>query len=225
MAAVTLLGSATFTTSNGTKTVTATPAINDLIVIITAHSGNTSTVAPTDDQGGTYTHEKTAVKNTSADTMQVWIRNDLIRAAASTVFTHAPGTTSGGGLAVLKVTCMSRCGITNAVVQSAIQDNGAGAATPSPVLGTAATTTNALIGAVFNASNPATLTPRASWTERADVGYNTPTSGLEVMSRDSGETGTTLSWGGTSATAWCSLVIELNNAATPVKRQSSLGVG
>jgi hypothetical protein len=45
------------------------------------------------------------------------------------------------------------------------------------------------------------------------------------MSIDSGETGTTLSWGGTSATAWCSLVIELNNAATPVKRQSSLGVG
>jgi hypothetical protein len=37
MAAVTLLGSATFDTSSGTKQVTATPAVDDLIVIITAH--------------------------------------------------------------------------------------------------------------------------------------------------------------------------------------------
>jgi hypothetical protein len=225
MAAVTLLGTATWNTTNGTKTVTATPAVGDLIVIITAHSGNSSSAAPTDDNnGGTYTHEKTAVKASSADRMSVWIRNDFIRSATSTIFTHAPGTTTGGGLVVLKITGMSRCGITNAIVQSANQDNGA-AATPSPVFATGATTTNAIIGAVYNATNPAGLTPRTGYLERVDLGHNSPASGIEVMSRDSGETASIITWGGASASAWCSLVIELNAASTPIKRQSFIGVG
>jgi hypothetical protein len=90
---------------------------------------------------------------------------------------------------------------------------GAAAATPTCVLNSAALTTNALIGAVFNGTNPATMTPRASWTERADVGYATPTSGLEVMSRDSGETATSIAWGGTSASAFCASVFELDITA------------
>lgn len=224
MAAVTLLGTATFNTTSGTKSVTATPAINDLIIIITAHSGNTSTAAPTDNQGGTYSLINSAVKATSADTMRAWVRNDFIRAASSTVFTHAPGTTTGGGLAVLKVTGMLRCGITSAILQSAIQSNQA-AATPAPVFASAALTANACIGAAFSATNPATLTPRTSWTERVDAGYSTPTSGLHVMSRDSGETGTTQTWGSAAATAFCSLVIELDTLTTPIKRFGTVGVG
>ena len=72
MATVTLLGTATFNTTSGTKTVTATPAVNDLIVIVTANTGSTTTTAaPTDNNSsGTYTVVNTAVKATSADTMQ-----------------------------------------------------------------------------------------------------------------------------------------------------------
>jgi len=44
---VSLLGTPTFSTTSGTKTVTATPVVGDLVVIITAHSGNTSAAAPT----------------------------------------------------------------------------------------------------------------------------------------------------------------------------------
>lgn len=225
MAAVTLLGSATFTTTSGTKTVTATPAVGDLIIIITAHTGNTSTTAPTDDNNaGRYTLINTAVKNTSADTMKAWIRNDFIRAASSTIFTHAPGASTGGGLAVLKVTGMLRCGITGGVLQSAIQSN-QGAATPAPAFSTAALTGNACIGAVFNATSPATMTAPASWTERNDSGYSTPTTGLETASRDSGETGTTITWGSASGSAFCSLILELNTTTTPIKSLASLGVG
>lgn len=225
MAAVTLLGSATFTTTSGTKTVTATPAVGDLIIIITAHTGNTSTTAPTDDNNaGRYTLINTAVKNTSADTMKAWIRNDFIRAASSTIFTHAPGTSTGGGLAVLKVTGMLRCGITGGARQSAIQSN-QGAATPAPAFSTAALTGNACIGAVFNATSPATMTAPASWTERNDSGYSTPTTGLETASRDSGETGTTITWGSASGSAFCSLILELNTTTTPIKSLASLGVG
>lgn len=233
MAAVTLLGTATFNTTNGSKAVTAVPSLNDLIVIVTAHTGNTATVAPTDDNNnGRYTQVgSNIVKATSADTMQFWIRNDPIRAASSTTFTHNPGTTSGGGLVVLAVSGMSRWGITAAnrlvsgTAQFGKQDNQA-SGTPAPAFPAAALTGNAVIGAVFSATNSTTTqVPPASWTERFDNGYNTPASGLEVCSRDSGETGTTITWGGASGSAFCSGVIELDTSSAPVKRLSATGVG
>lgn len=216
--AVTLLGTATFDTASGTKTVTATPAVGDLIVIVTAHSGNVSSATPTDNNSsGAYTRINSAVKASSADTLGVHVRNALIGSAVSTVFSHAPGTSTGGGLAVFKVTGMQKVGAA-AARQSAKQDNIA-SGTPTPVLGQAALTTDALIAALFNATNPAGMTPRSSpaYTERCDVGYNTPASGLETMSINSGETGTSIAWGGTSASAFCSLVMELdaNQALTP----------
>lgn len=227
MATVSLLGTATFNTTSGTKTVTATPAVGDLIVIVTAHSGNTSAAAPTDNNSsGTYTLAETSVKATSADTMRIFIRDSLIASATSTIFTHAPGASSGGGLVVLKVTGMSRTGA-SADKQSAKQDNQAAGGTPAPVLGTAVLTGNPVIGAVFNASNPAALTPRSSpaYTEAFDNGYNTPTTGLEVMYISSGETGTTITWGGTSATAFGSLVLELDASALPTAIKDIIGRG
>jgi hypothetical protein len=224
MAAVTSLG-ATFTTASGTKTVTATPAVNDLIVIVTAHSGNTANVAPTDNNGtGTYVLVNSCVKAASADTMQVWVRTALIASAVSTVFTHAPGTTSGGGLFVLKITGMSRFG-GNAVRQSAIQSNQSASGTPAPVLPSVPLSANPIIGAVFNATSPATMTPRASYTEFSDLGYSTPTTGCEDMAINSGETSATITWGGTSASAFCSIALELDTGtgATPTLVQHVTG--
>lgn len=216
MAAVTLLGTATFSTASGTKTVTATPAVGDLIVIYTAHTGNTSAATPTDDQGGVYQEVTAAasVKVTSADQLRCFIRTQLIPAAVSTIFTHAPGTSTGGGLAVHKVTGMGRVGAA-AARQAAVQNNQA-AATPAPAYGSSALTGNAHIGAIFNGTNPATMTAPASWTERTDVGYATPTSGLETASRDSGFTGTTVTWGSASGSAFCSSIVELDNSVDPI---------
>jgi hypothetical protein len=228
MATVTLLGTATFTTTSGTKTVTATPAVNDLIVIITAHTGNTSSASPTDNNSGgagTYSLIDSAVKVTSADTMRVFIRDAFIQSATSTIFTHAPGASSGGGLAVFKVTGMSRTG-TIADKQSAKQDNQA-SGTPAPVFATNVLTANAVIGAVFNGANPATMTPRGtpSYTEAFDTGYNTPTTGLEAMYINSGETATTITWGSSSASAFCSIAIELDTSALPTSIKDIIGRG
>src|SRR5262245_22496776 len=115
------LGTRVFTTASGTKTVTATPAVGDLIIIVTAHSGNTSGTAPTDDNSdglGTYTLIDTAVKASSADTMKAWVRNSPIGSASSTVFSHAPGTSTGGGLGVFKCTEITKKG-SAAIRQSA----------------------------------------------------------------------------------------------------------
>lgn len=214
-AVVTLLGTATFNTTSGTHTVVATPSVNDLIVIVVANTGNAVSVPPTDNNSsGTYTQVSSSVKASSADRMTIYIRDTLITSASSTTFTNAAGTTTGGGLAVLKVTGMTLTSAA-AVVQVAGQSNVA-SGTPAPVFGAAPLTTNPVIGAVFNATNPATMTPRTSFTELADVGYATPTTGLEVMSRNSGETSTTQTWGSASGSAFCSNAIELNaNTAAP----------
>jgi hypothetical protein len=216
LAAVTLLGAATFDTNSGTKTVTATPTAGRLPIIVTAHTGNTAATAPTDNQSGIYSIiAGPFVKATSADTIYIWARTALTPASSSTIFTHAPGTTTGGGLAVLEVSGMTRAGV-SAKRQAAGQDNQASGGTPAPVFGSAVLTGNPVIGAVFNATNTAGnsgITQRASFTERVDTGYITPTTGIEVMSIDSGETGITMTWGSTSGSAFASIIVELDTSA------------
>jgi hypothetical protein len=216
LAAVTLLGAATFDTNSGTKTVTATPTAGRLPIIVTAHTGNTAATAPTDNQSGTYSIiAGPFTKASAADTIYIWARTALTPASSSTVFTHAPGTTTGGGLVVLEASGMSRTGA-SAARQAAGQSNQASLGTPAPVFGSAVLTGNPVIGAVFNGANPANITQRGGFTEQFDNGYATPTTGLEVISRDSGETGTTMTWGSSSSTAFASIVVELDSSALPL---------
>jgi hypothetical protein len=208
MAAVSLLGN-TFTTVSGVKTVTAIPAAGDLIVLVTAHTGNVSAATPTDSQGGVYTTVASAKKNADADTLMMHVRTALIPAAVSTVFTHDPGVSTGGGLHVVKIGGMSKRGAAALKQLAAIQANQA-ASTPAPVLGAAPQASNPVIAALFNGTNPATMTPRAGYLEHADIGYATPTAGLEVMVRDAGEASATIPWGSASASAFCAVALELD---------------
>jgi len=221
MAVISMLG-ITFNTTAGNKTVVATPAVGDLIIIVCANTGRTSAQVPviSDNNsdglgaaaGWVIIPGATCTKATSVDSMWAFVRKSFIGSATSTTFTFAPsgGADTGGGLQVFKATVMPYFGLT-AIRQSAKQDNQAAAGTPAPVFGVACNTGDSTIGAVFNATSPATLTARTSWTESQDVGYATPTTGLETMFRNGGETGTTQTWGSTSASAFCSLVIELNS--------------
>jgi hypothetical protein len=223
VASVASLGSS-FLTASGTKTVTAVPTVGDVIVIVTAHTGYTGATAPTDNNSdglGTYTQVgANAVKVTSADRMQMWIRNAAIGSGTSTVFTHAPGTTSGGGLNVLRIPGMSKVG-SAAVRASAVQSNQA-AATPAPVLPQAAAGNNPLIGAIFNAGNPATMSKPASFdAELVDLGYNNPPSGLETAKDDTGNTDTTVTWGSSSGTEFCSIVAEFDTTKVIAVGQAS----
>jgi hypothetical protein len=215
MASASLLGTATWNTTSGTKAVTATPAVGDLIILITGHTGSNVTTAPTDDQGGTYTQLDFATKASAGDRLTAWARDSLISSAVSTIFTHAPGTTTGGGLAVLKVTGMSKVSAAAKLQSAVINQVGANAGTtPTPVLGATPQSGNPVIGAVFNAVNPAGMTPRTGYTELTDVGYTTPAAGLEVMSLNSGETSATIAWGGTSSAAYCALAVELDASSS-----------
>lgn len=193
------------------RTVTIVPAIGDLLVVFVNVSANTNTV-PTmgDDNGtGTYTLILTAQKATSADTMSVFVRNTFVVNTTSTVITASTGSNTGGELVAVAISGMTRIGI-SAIRQSARQENQAAADTPAPAFAIAALTANITLGGVGNGDNTATMTTPTDWTERQDAGVANPSTGLEVVTRDSGFTGTTITWGSTSATAFADLIVELD---------------
>lgn len=202
-------------TTAGNKAVTLAGATaGDLLVVVCLLTGATTPPTVTDDNGsGTYVEVTGGgfVKNASADKVTIFVRTALVPATLSTIITMtSPGGDTGGGLLVYRVTGMTRTGQA-AVRQVAGQSNQAASGTPAPVFPQACLTTNSVIGAVLNETNPATITPTASpvFTEKHDTGYATPTTGIETQTLDSGFTGTTLTWGGTSATQFASIAAEL----------------
>jgi hypothetical protein len=201
-------GGILFDTNSGSHAVALTTNVGDLIVVVAATTGTTTDPTVTDNQGGTYTRITGCAMNASADEMHVYIRDELCQLAVSHNITAQPGASTGGGLFAMRISGMAKTSA-NAARQSAVQSNIA-SGTPACVLARPVLTTNALIGAVFNNTSPAGLTQPTSWTESQDVGYSVPTTGLETVRRDSGETGTTITWGGASPSAFCSLVVELD---------------
>lgn len=205
-------------TNAGNKTVTATPAVNDLIVVFahtTNAAGPTTAVSDNNSDGlGTYTQiGSAATESGNGKNLQCWIRNSLVGSASSTIFTATQSGSSGGGLNVFRVSGMTKTG-SNAALQNAAQSSGAAAATPAPAFGATPQSGNPVLGGVKNGSNPAGMTPRSGYTEAPtpDTGYNTPAAGHEAMFRDSGETSATITWGGASATVFCAKIVELDSS-------------
>lgn len=214
MAVVSLLGS-TFTTTAGAKSVTATPAVGDLILILVQVATDDTWSNPTDDQtGGTYTRAGNQIGGVGGPSGAWFVRDSLIPAATSTIFSLAnPGGDAGGGLAVVVVTGMSKTG--SAAVRQTKDGGGAGASTPATGAWTSAKlTTNPVVGAVLNTSNPAAITPTTGYTELLDTGYATPTMGVEIQKRDSGDTTSTMTWGSTSASQWVCIGVELDASSS-----------
>lgn len=203
----------TFDTSAGNKTVTKTPSVDDLIIIIAATSGLASAPTITDDNPdglGAYTQIRTQVKLAGADMLSAWVRNSLVSNSASTIFTMAPGTDTGGGLTVLRFSGMSKAG-SAAIKQSAGETNQIGGSLPAPHFGSTTLPNDALIEAIFSTVNPpdSSLSP-TGWTERVNVGYNTPTSALEVATVDKGQEITTPVYPNSVSNTYCDLIIELD---------------
>jgi hypothetical protein len=204
-------------TTAGAHAVTVTPAVDDLLIAFVewtdGSAGAAGNVTVTDDQGGTWTFINRALKVGSTDTMEIWVRDQLATAAVAHVVTQSnpDGSDTGGGITVSRWSGMTKTGAA-AVRQVAKQDNQA-AGTPAPVFPAACLTGNPTAGVIHNLTNPATMTPPTGWTEQADLGYNTPVTGFELVTRDSGFTGTTVTWGSASASTFSSLMIELDASA------------
>jgi hypothetical protein len=202
-------------TTNATSYVSGsfTPAAGDLLVVFVRAGATADAGAVTSSAGLTFTKVDHATFRTSLDRIYCFVSNQAAAASAQTVtFACAGDAADGSVIFVASVTGMTRYGL-SAVRQSAKQENQAAAGTPAPAFASAALTGNPTLGCVGNSTNPAGLTAPTSWTELADSGYATPTSGAEYIHRNSGFTGTTITWGSTSATAFGSLIIELDTSA------------
>lgn len=222
MGTVTHLGT-TWNTTAGAKAVVATPAVGDQIVIIVANSGRTLAQGATsmaDSQSGLYsentqTGNVECTKNTSADSMWVFVRTVLIPSAISTTFTLTPSATdTGGGLSVFSVkgvaSIKDAAGNMIATQRRGVLSNQV-AGTPVVVLNEAPNPDDACIGAVFTGTNgAANCAPPTGWTEAFDNGYNTPTSGLETCFRSFGETNSTITFGAATPSAYCALVVVID---------------
>ena len=213
MAAVTLgVTSVDTNNTNSYATGAFTPAANDLLVAFVAAPATVATGTMTDSQSLGFTKVTSALGNSSADTGYLFVANALAAASSMTVTFDCTGdNATGAAINVFLVSGMTRVG-TSAVLQTAKAENQGAGGTPAATFGASCLTGNPTIGMVANAANPAALTFPTNWIERDDTGFANPTRGMETVSRDSGFTGTTITWGGTSATAFLVLIAELDTS-------------
>jgi len=232
-AAATTHAVATASTSNATSYASGafTPAANDLLIAFVVASGTVATGTMTSSVGGqTFTKITSFAYSASANTVYAFVSDQLVSATSQTVTFDCTGDNATGAVIfVARISGMSRTGL-SAIKQSAGQANQSASTTPAPAFGASALTGNPTLGVIGNATSPAGMTPPTGWTENAsgDTGYSTPTTGGEYVYRDSGFTGTTITWGGTSASVFASLIVELDTSAPPACTRgglSLLGVG
>jgi hypothetical protein len=218
MATVTSLGSQ-YNTTAGNKTVTATPAVGDLTVVVDATTGippeAVTTISDNNPDGlGVYTQAVgPAVGYGTSGSVSIWVRNDLVGSASSTVFTQTETGSSGGGLLVFTVTGMAWAGMA-AVYSSGYVNFGGPGLTPAVIMSLACNAAYPVIAAVANANNPITVAPQTSpaYTEAAKLVYSSPTSGLEIMFIESGETGAFVAWGSTSTSGYGAVAVQLDHS-------------
>jgi hypothetical protein len=193
------------------STAAFTPAANDLLVAIISWDGTTGAITVTDSLGGTWSQIITGLRQASADLGAIFVRDSLAPASSMTVTAQNAVAGTGMNMDIARVSGMTRAG-SSAVRQSGKVENTGAGTTPSVTFAGACLTGNPTIVAISNASNPAAITPPVSWTELSDLGHATPTRGQEYANRDSGFTGTTITWGALSPTAWGTLGIELDTS-------------
>lgn len=220
MATVTSAGSQWNTTNSPTThTVTATPSLNDLIVVVHGGSGwasgDTSVITDDNSDGlGVYTIVGGGPLSTgggSAGGLWISVRNALIGSATSTIFTSTEAGLSGGGLTVFRVSGMTRTGA-SAVRQS--QGESDQTENPPSIEFPAATLTeNPIILAVMAEDNPPALTAPTDFSETLDSGWGTPVLGIWVGFISGGKTASSYAWTGGAVTDHNEAGVELDTSA------------
>jgi hypothetical protein len=201
------------TSGSSDRTITFTPAAGDHLTAFVCTTDNTNnTPTASDNQSGTWSRVGCVAWSASAHRISVFVR-DASPSAVSHTLTIATGSNTAGAIVVVAYSGMQRYGASS-IRSSGSQANQAASSTPAPALNQAALTANATIAMV--GSGDTTTTAAAGWTERQDTSQSTPTCAIEVCTRDSGFTGTTITFGATQSTVYASFAIELDTSAPPI---------
>jgi hypothetical protein len=198
----------TINTNAGAKVVAITGKAGSNLVAV-CFSTNTLPQPPTDDKGGSWIQAVNTASSAGVRHLRIFVRQSGGLADASTVtvtMTPTSGDT-GGGIAVFRLDNADE----TAPGYAYLDNNGliSDPATGVPYLpfsAGACLATNCQIGCVISTNiSPAAPT---GWTLYTSGSYATPTLFWSIFYRQSGETGTTISCGAASATAWCSSCVE-----------------
>ena len=200
-----------------------TPATGDYLIVFCPASGTLEGAATcTSTSGVTFTFISNALFQGGSGEFLVFRCDALVtagQAVSQTVTVNCPTDPSTGTNIIVYSISNTTGGGATGWRQSAGSNRAAGL-TPNPTFAANCLATNVVVGCIANSSNPAGMTPPSGWTETAggDIGYGSPTTGAAACHIDSGFTGTTVTWGSTSATESTSFVVEFNIVADATLR-------
>lgn len=216
--AVTPVGSGTASTSNASSYASGsfTPAEGDLLVVVAGVTATALTPTCSASANG-ITFDSPVFESewsASAHKFVIFVAEQLVGASPSSMTVTVGGLTgdagSGCNISVFRVSGMSRVGAAAVRQVSTDDPNGVGTGAAYALgFGAATLTGNPIILGLANNSNPAGITPPSSFTEAHDIGYATPSAGLETCYRTNG-TSSTYTFGSTSATVGVAGGIELD---------------
>lgn len=209
------LAAQTFTTTAGNKTTASfTPAAGDILVAFCQTTGIAAgTTAVSDTQSGSWTFLNPpghVAQGSNTTRLGFWVRAGRVAASSMTV-TATQASSTGGGLIIFRLAGVRRTG-TGIVRSYGSQDTQTAGTTPAPVLNLTPLPTSIILIGLLCATATNCAVPRSGYTESIDTGYSSPTTGVEFQFLNSGETSATLTFGGTTASAYCDIGIEIDVA-------------
>lgn len=204
----------TWTTAAGNKTATITPAVGNLLVVFCASTAIITIPTVTDDQGGIYDLVGTAARGASTSGGWAFIRTSLAKNVAHIVTLTTSGSDTGGGLDVIEVSGMLRAGGGAARQVGATSNIGVGGV-PTNTLPGVALTANPVFAFLQSGDNVNTATNPTGYTQRQNLGFASPTAGMGIHTRDSGETTNLITWGGTETGNSFTIALELDISPPP----------
>ena len=213
-----LLGTPVADTTNAQTYTTGsmTPNAGDLLVVLFAGAGTqTHNPTVTDSLGGTYVVQDFFLATSSTDIVHIAVANQLASGSALTItvdyLVSDPAT--GCIIFVAAVSGMFNTG-TAAIKQHAGTDNGSSGVPITASFGASCLTGDPTLGLAAR-STLTNYTPPTNWTEQGETSFLTPTLSAEYVSRDSGFTGTAITWVNNADAVWGAYIIELSPGSPP----------
>jgi hypothetical protein len=185
------------------------PAADDLLVVDVSATGTLATGSLASSVAGKTFSEVTHAVFAGVATRYVYVSDQLASNESQTVTFDCTGDTASGAIInVERVSGITKTGLT-AILQSAIQENQDTPATPETVFDAACQTGNPTLAAVshFSADD---FTPPTNWTGLGEATHGVPNHRSETAGRDSGFTGTTITWGSAYSIDGAAISLEID---------------
>jgi hypothetical protein len=192
-------------------------SVNDLVIVLVATSASTGFSGTMSAPGGSGITSMAAVGvvpvfAASANTVNMFVSNQFATSAISnTTVTWTPTDVGTATIiTVFTIAGMSRTG-TNAVKQTAKQDN-LTSGSPSATFGSSCLTGNPTICATGDSVSD-TITAPTGWTDDGAGTTTAPVMKFRTAHRNSGFTGTAITWNGSTAGSNGTLHVEFDSSA------------